>query len=120
MEVWLLENLFPIITSLVGGGSLFAYIMERRKRKIEEKQLSTDALKSMQEAYDGFVQDYSNKYNDIKAELKEVKDSLALMTLEANSEKTKYAILLVEYDKLRTDYYNLKSEFLEYKETHKK
>jgi len=120
MKEWLLENLFSIITGLFGGGSLFAYINERRKRKIEEKQLSTDALKSMQEAYDRFTEDSLSRYNDIKEELNEVKVRLTQVTQELSTERTKYAVLLVEYDKLKTDYYALKTEFIEYKAMNEK
>lgn len=117
---WLLENWPTIASLLFGSTGLVAYILEKRKRKIEEKQLSTDALKSMQEAYDRFSEDSLNKYSEVKEELADLKARLTQVTTELNTEKNKYAILLVEYNKLKSDYYNLRIEFTEYKTLNKK
>ena len=41
------DNIVSIITTLFGGGSFYAYYVEREKRKIEAKQLDADALKTI-------------------------------------------------------------------------
>ena len=46
----LTDNIVSIITTLFGGGSFYAYYIEKGKRKIEQKQLGADALKTMQDA----------------------------------------------------------------------
>lgn len=62
---WLIENAYQLITTFIGGTSFVAYILERKKRKIEEKQLTADALKSMQEAYDRFTEDFKERYTEL-------------------------------------------------------
>ena len=70
----LTDNIVSIITTLFGGGSFYAYYIEKGKRKIEEKQLSSDALKSMQDAYDKFTADSLKHYEELSAEVADLKN----------------------------------------------
>jgi archaellum component FlaC len=98
MQQWVLDNIFSIITTIFGGTSFVAYLSEKRKRKIEEKQLTTDALKSMQEAYDKFTEDLLNRYNEISEELLKVKEELALVKKNLADEVLKYNTLQQRYE----------------------
>lgn len=82
----MIDNLLTLVTSVLGGTSFVGYIMEKNKRKLEERQLGTDALKSMQESYDKFTEDFKERY----MELSERYDKL----LE------RYIILEEKYNKL--------------------
>lgn len=115
MKEWLLENFISILTTVFGGGSFFAYVIERRKRKIEEKQLNTDALKSMQDAYDRFTEDSLDRYNSVRGEINELKKQLGNVTFQLAKEKDKYLALKLEHEALRSAYELLKSEFELYK-----
>lgn len=66
---WLQNNLLTIISSLFGGGSILALFLEKNKRRIQEKQLSADALTKMQEAYAIFTSDSTLRYNELKVEM---------------------------------------------------
>ena len=118
MKEWLLENIFSIITTVFGGGSFFAYITERKKRIIEEKQLGADALTKMQEAYDKFTTDSLKRYEELSSEVEELKKKLTLVTSQLESEKTNYSTLKSAHDKLKTAYDKLKAEFDAYKKKH--
>ena len=107
MKDWLIANIFTIIATLFGSGSLFAYVTERKKRKIERKNLATDALKSMQDAYDRFTEDANERYNEIKLEKEELKKRLAKVTKQLNEERKKHDSLV---GKERKRYYKLKQE----------
>ncbi len=118
MKEWLLENIFSIITTVFGGGSFFAYITERKKRIIEEKQLASDALKTMQDAYDKFTSDSLKKYEELSVEVTELKKKLNGVTSQLESEKINYSTLKSAHDKLKTAYDKLKAEFDIYKKKH--
>ena len=118
MKEWVTENLFSIITAIFGSGSFFAYITERKKRVIEEKQLASDALKTMQDAYDKFTEDAMFKYKDLSEEVAELKKKLVDVTLQLNKEEGKYLVLKESYEKLKSSYENLKREFNNYKKKH--
>lgn len=94
MQQWLQDNAFQLITTIFGGGSFAAYILERKKRKIEEKQLTTDALKSMQQAYDTFTEHSNKMYN----ELSSMYDKLA----------EKYTELELKYNQVQKELFHLK------------
>jgi uncharacterized protein HemX len=105
MKEWFLENIFTIITALFGGGSFWAYLTEKKKRKIEEKSLATDALKSMQDAYDRFTEDSKQRYDDLKLEIEDLKKRLSEVTKQLQEERNKYNLLIAKerkkYDELQ-------------------
>ena len=115
----LTENLVSIITTVFGGGSFYAYYIEKGKRKIEEKQLSSDALKSMQDAYDKFTADSLKHYEELSAEVQDLKKKLTEVTTQLSAEKQNYATLREEHDNLKISYNRLKKDFDEYKKKYK-
>lgn len=119
IKQFILDNILTVITSALGSGSFVLYILERNKRKIEERQLASDALKTMQDAYDKFTQDSLNRYSDIKNEVDDLKKKLSNVTSQLQQEKKKYNSLKDSYDKLKSSYDSLKRSFDEYKKENK-
>ena len=115
----LTDNLISIITTLFGGGSFYAYYVEKNKRKIEEKQLSSDALKSMQDAYDKFTEDSLKRYSELSEEVEKLKEKLLTVTSQLDKEKQNYISLKLEHDNLKISYNKLKKDFDEYKKKYK-
>ena len=115
----LADNILSIITTLFGGGSFYAYYVEKNKRKIEEKQLSSDALKSMQDAYDKFTEDSLKRYEELSVEVQDLKKKLIEVTTQLSTEKQNYATLREEHDNLKISYNKLKKDFDDYKKKYK-
>ena len=115
----LTDNVISIITTLFGGGSFYAYYVERNKRRIEEKQLSSDALKSMQDAYDKFTEDSLKRYSELSEEVEKLKEKLLTVTSQLDKEKQNYINLKLEHDNLKISYNKLKKDFDEYKKKYK-
>ena len=115
----LTDNIVSIITALFGGGSFYAYYVEKNKRKIEEKQLSSDALKSMQDAYDKFTEDSLKRYSELSEEVEKLKEKLLTVTSQLDKEKQNYINLKLEHEKLKISYNNLKKDFDDYKKKYK-
>ena len=113
------DNIVSIITTLFGGGSFYAYYVEREKRKIEAKQLDADALKTMQDAYDKFTEDSLKRYEDLSTEVQDLKEKLMEVTTQLSKEKQNYAILREEHDNLKISYNKLKKDFDDYKKKYK-
>ena len=119
IQQFLADNILSIITTLFGGGSFYAYYVERNKRKIEEKQLSSDALKSMQDAYDKFTEDSLKRYSELSEEVEKLKEKLLTVTSQLDKEKQNYINLKLEHDNLKISYNKLKKDFDEYKKKYK-
>lgn len=115
----LTDNIVSIVTTLFGGGSFYAYYVEREKRKIEAKQLDADALKTMQDAYDKFTEDSLKRYEDLSTEVQDLKKKLIEVTTQLSKEKQNYAILREEHDNLKISYNKLKKDFDDYKKKYK-
>lgn len=115
----LADNILSIITTLFGGGSFYAYYVEKNKRKIEEKQLSSDALKTMQDAYDKFTADALKHYEELSVEVQDLKKKLIEVTTQLSKEKQNYATLREEHDNLKISYNKLKKDFDDYKKKYK-
>lgn len=115
VKQFLMDNLISIITTLFGGGSFYAFWVEKGKRKIEQKQLGADALKTMQDAYDKFTADALKHYEELSAEVEDLKKKLTLVTSQLETEKQNYSTLKTAHDKLKIAYDNLKKEFENYK-----
>ena len=113
------DNILSIITTLFGGGSFYAFWVEKNKRKIEEKQLSSDALKSMQDAYDKFTEDSLKRYEDLSSEVEKLKKNLTNVTAQLNLERENNEALRKEHDSLKVAYNKLKKDFDEYKKKYK-
>jgi len=71
-----LTNNWQILLAAIGlsgsGGAIGIYF-DRKKRKADAKQSEGNALQTMQKAYDVFVEDSKSKIDEIKAELKDIK-----------------------------------------------
>ena len=115
----LTDNILSIITTLFGGGSFYAFWVEKGKRKIEQKQLGADALKTMQDAYDKFTEDSLKHYEELSAEVQDLKKKLIEVTTQLSKEKQNYAILREEHDNLKISYNKLKKDFDDYKKKYK-
>lgn len=96
MKQWLLDNSLPLITTIIGGTSFIGYIQERKKRKIEEKALSADALMKMQEAYDRFAEHSNTNYKELLIKYQEL--------------TSKYAILEKRYENIERELKILKTK----------
>ena len=120
VKQFLMDNLISIITTLFGGGSFYAYWTEKGKRRIEQKQLGADALKTMQDAYDKFTADSLKHYEELSAEVADLKKKLTLVTSQLETEKQNYSTLKTAHDKLKIAYDTLKKEFENYKNIPKK
>lgn len=111
MHDFVFENALSIITSLFGAGGVYAYYSERKKRKIEEKQLSADALQKMQEAYDRFTSDQTKRYVELSEEISVLKKKYAELQTEVEEKDEKYTLLKRAYDILKTEHDKLKKAF---------
>ena len=113
------ENISTIIATIFGSGSLYGWFYERRKNKIQEKQLDADALKTMQDAYDKFTEDSLKRYEDLRNEVQELKTNLTDVTTQLNNEKQNYEALRQEHNNLKISYNKLKKDFDDYKKKYK-
>jgi len=104
MKQWLIDNIPLIITTSFGSGSFLAFILEKNKRKIEEKQLGADALTKMQEGYDKFTANALEQYDSLRAEVMDLKKKLIEVTIQLDKEKNNYQKLKVSYDKLKQEF----------------
>lgn len=123
---WLIDNLYGIITTILGGTSIFAFISERNKRKIQEKKDESsakkeeaDALETIQTVYDKFVKDSLDRYVEmmtqieaIKKELQDVYLQLENVTKELEIEKERSRLLNISYENLKKtcEEFNKKSD----------
>jgi len=115
MEAWIAQNIGLILTTLFGSGSFIALILEKKKRKIEEKQLGADALTKMQEGYDKFTANALEQYDSLRKEVMDLKKKLIDVTAQLEDEEGKYNTLKGNYEKLKISYDKLKKEFDAYR-----
>lgn len=115
MKDFLLNHIFVIVSTLFGGGSLVGWIMERNKRKSEERQMAADALKTMQEAYDGFTKDSLDRYSILREEYEALREQSIQLKLEVTELKNKLEAVhkLAIQEKIRHKV--LQKEFEDYK-----
>lgn len=118
MNDFIANNLYDLLVSILGGGSFLAYIFERKKRKIEENQLASNALVSMQEAYTKFTVDQTNRYTEISEELIKTKDQLEKMAITLSNveealkkEKEEKERLIQTYEKMEQNYNALSKNY---------
>lgn len=104
-----IDDMVTIISLLFGGGSLVGWFSERKKRRIEEKDLSVSVLDKMQTAYDRFTEDSLERYKNLTKEVQSLNSRLENVTRQLQEEKDKYNNLLKEHNKLRVDYEKLRT-----------
>ncbi len=93
MKDFFTNHLDTIIAYFFGAGGLVGAIVERKKRK-------TDALSSMQELYDRFVQDAEKKFSGFEKEILKLNNKI-ISVEERWKEK---------YEALKQDYETYKKE----------
>ena len=95
---------------VISGGiaTIVAWVGGRKSKKTTEKKESADALAGMQKAYDGFVADQKERYNEIKGSMAFLRDQLLdvqldnkLLREDLREEKKKYASLKKAFDQYR-------------------
>ena len=103
------EN-WQLITGAVA--SIFAYFGGIKMKSINEKKASSEALSSMQQAYNEFVLDQKERYNELKEELKYVREQTKHLQQDSLE-------LRAEIKQWKSRYNSLKNEFNKYREKHK-
>ena len=95
---------------VISGGiaTIAAWVGGRKSKKTTEKKESADALGGMQKAYDSFVEDQKERYNEIKESMAFLREQLLEVQLDNKSlraelreEKKKYASLKKAFDQYR-------------------
>lgn len=110
ITTWLSHNWVALTATILGLGSFYKYIVERKKRKFEENMTQANALKIMQEAYDTFSKDITEMYNTLSLEhtsLKKIHQSLKLEYIEI---KNKCSEMKLEMKDLLTELNVIKDE----------
>ena len=87
------DFILQIISLLFGAGGFIAFVAERKKRKFEAEQTQASALTGMTQAYDKFVQDFNNKFDELKTDYDKLKkDFDELQEQRKGSIKTIYEL----------------------------
>ncbi|AFM54733.1 hypothetical protein P12024L_13 [Nonlabens phage P12024L] len=73
MIKFLQEN-WEVLVGLIG--SVTAYFGGKKIQQHNEKKLETDALKSMQDVYDRFIQQTDRNFTEMQEEIKTLKELL--------------------------------------------
>ena len=68
----ILEILLGLISSLLGGGIIGAFV-EKRKRKAEAEIIEADVLGKIKEQYKIFIENYGKQYKELQKENDELK-----------------------------------------------
>lgn len=112
---------------LITGGivSVFTFFGGQKMKKIEVKKADSEALTSMQQAYNEFVIDQKERYVEIKGELiyvreqtKRLQQDCFDLKSEVKDWKRKYNVLEKEVKAWKQKYNVLKDEFNDYKKHH--
>jgi archaellum component FlaC len=124
-----------IIAFVTGGGLIGLLTLKSTKKKSD-----ADALKSIQEVYNSFLEDFKDQANHMRGEIKDLKDFNSNIQKQFNDLhlnyskevevsqnweklhrqiKEKYDDLERAYEILKKDHYQLKRAFEAYKKTHK-
>jgi hypothetical protein len=112
------------ITTAIGGG-LGWFLGGRQKQDIELKKSNSDAVKSMQEVYDTFLNDFKQRVADLMIEVVDVKNHNKDLQTQFNDIYIQYAKetekshnweklhseLAKKYNDLELKYYKLERAF---------
>lgn len=101
MKDFISEHLVTIITYIFGGGSLVGWILERKKKK-------TEALSTMQEAYNTFTEDSLRRYEDLRNQVTLLRDELEKVSILLSEERSKNRELEDRYATLEREHAKIK------------
>jgi lipopolysaccharide biosynthesis regulator YciM len=124
---FLVENL-AIITAMLSGG-IGWFFGGRQKQDIEIKKSNSDAVKSMQEVYDAFLEDFKHRAADLMLEVADLKlhnkdlqtqfndlfIQLAKETEKSLNWEKLHAELAKKFNELQKEHDSLKKAFETYK-----
>lgn len=111
------EN-WQIISSLLGigtTGGIIGFFSGKKKRESDLKQSESNALKTMQSAYDTFTADTNERYNYLREELKEVKKENINQRQDLRALQKDNSSLHLEIAKLTRENHELKQMVVELK-----
>lgn len=103
MKQFFIENALALLSMLFGGGSFWAYLTERKKRRIEQKELEANALKTMQSAYDTFAKDMQERMNIMRTEINYLNEKVTALTKELDFERDKYRELQKKVSAIKSE-----------------
>ena len=72
----IIESLPQIISYLFGAGGVLALFQGRKERKISIKSQEADAIQGLQQAYANFIKHSNELIDDLKVEVKELKQQI--------------------------------------------
>ncbi len=92
MKDFFTEHIVSILSMIFGAGGFYDSYKQRKKNQ-------ADALDRMQATYDKFVEDFNERYNDLKQEVSDLKKNhhQELINLK-NYWETKYSKLKKEFE----------------------
>ncbi len=122
---WLLEHWLEVGGILGYLGAPLGFLFGRKRAIAETRITQTDAVKNMQDAYDGWVQDDKERYAELKKEVDEMKKENSLGRRESLAqreeiramrklqieERKEYEGLMKKYIDLDKKYSSLKNAF---------
>ena len=106
------EN-WQIVVGFVG--SVIAFFGGRKLKKAEETKSTSDALTSMQATYDTWVNDFKERYEELKSELKQYREEQLTLRQEILQLRQENNDLRKELKDWEGKYTKLKKEFDNYK-----
>lgn len=105
---YLFEN-WQLIAAILGFiGTPIAFVLGRKKAAAETNVVRGDAIASMQKAYDAFVIDSMQQYNEMKIKVKEIEVELQLTRKENIQQRTDIRELRKAQDKVLIENKELK------------
>lgn len=96
-------------------GSIIAFLGGRKLKKAEETKNTSDALTSMQSTYDTWVNDFKERYEELKSELKQYREEQLTLRQEILQLRQENNDLRKELKDWEGKYTKLKKEFDTYK-----
>jgi len=108
---WLIENWTAVVAILASLGTPFAWFAGRRKEKASTKIVEGDAVKNMQGAYDTFVADQTERYEDLKKDMKYLKSELVLVKQENVEQRKDMRKAYSEVTRLRKEVRTWKDKY---------
>lgn len=91
--------------------SIIAYFGGRKSKKADETKNTSDALTSMQQTYDTWVNDFKNRYDELKSELKLYREEQLQLRKEITQLRNENDELRKELRVWEQKYTKLKKEF---------